>query len=58
MSQPDLFRPPRKPWNRNRMIGSKGPLEPKHFWARLAGMTAVTESHQRGSVQWVDGLSQ
>lgn len=33
MSQPDLFRLPRKPWNAVRMTGSKGPLKPKHIWA-------------------------
>ena len=33
MSQPDLFRLPRKPWNAGRMIGAKAPLKPKHIWA-------------------------
>lgn len=33
MSQPDLFRPPIKPWNAGRMIGPKAPLKPKHIWA-------------------------
>ena len=33
MSQPDLFRLPRKPWNVGRMIGAKAPFKPKHIWA-------------------------
>lgn len=33
MAQPDLFRPPRKPWNAGRLIGPKAPLKPKHIWA-------------------------
>ena len=33
MSQPDLFRIPRKPWNAGRMTGAKAPLKPKHIWA-------------------------
>ena len=33
MSQPDLFRLPRKPWNAGRMTGAKAPLKPKHIWA-------------------------
>jgi hypothetical protein len=33
MSQPDLFRMPRKPWNAGRMTGAKAPLKPKHIWA-------------------------
>jgi hypothetical protein len=33
MSQPDLFRPPIKPWNAGRMIGPKAPLKPKHIWS-------------------------
>ena len=33
MSQPDLFRLPKKPWNAGRLIGQKAPLKPKHVWA-------------------------
>ena len=33
MSQPDLFRPPSKPWNAGRLIGPKAPLKPKPIWA-------------------------
>lgn len=33
MSQPDLFRMPRKPWNAGRMTSAKAPLKPKHIWA-------------------------
>jgi integrase len=33
MSQPDLFRLPKKPWNAGRLIGQKAPLNPKHVWA-------------------------
>jgi hypothetical protein len=33
MSQPDLFRLPKKPWNAGRLIGPKAPLKPKHIWA-------------------------
>lgn len=33
ISQPDLFRLPRKPWNAGRMTGAKAPLKPKHIWA-------------------------
>jgi len=33
MSQPDLFRIPRKPWNAGRMTGAKAPLKPRHIWA-------------------------
>ncbi|PZU71833.1 MAG: integrase, partial [Brevundimonas sp.] len=33
MSQPDLFRLPRIPWNAGRMTGAKAPLKPKHIWA-------------------------
>lgn len=33
MSQLDLFRSPRAPWNVGRMIGAKAPLKPKHIWA-------------------------
>lgn len=33
MSQPDLFRTPRRPWNAGRIIGPKAPLKPKHIWA-------------------------
>ena len=33
MSQLDLFRLPRKPWNAGRMTGAKAPLKPKHIWA-------------------------
>ena len=33
MSQPDLFRTPRTPWNAGRLIGQKAPLKPKHVWA-------------------------
>lgn len=33
MSQLDLFRPRRTPWNVGRMIGAKAPLKPKHIWA-------------------------
>lgn len=30
MSQRDLFRLPKKPWNADRLIGQKAPLKPKH----------------------------
>lgn len=33
MSQPDLFRMPRKPWNAGRVTGAKAPLKLKHIWA-------------------------
>ena len=33
MSQLDLSRIPRKPWNAGRMTGAKAPLKPKHIWA-------------------------
>ncbi|WP_336980494.1 hypothetical protein [Brevundimonas nasdae] len=33
MSQPDLFRLPRKLWNAGRMTGAKAPLKPKHIRA-------------------------
>lgn len=33
MSQPDVFRMPRRPWNVGRIIGAKAPLKPKHIWA-------------------------
>lgn len=33
MSQPDLFRSPREPWNAGRMTGADAPLKPKHIWA-------------------------
>jgi hypothetical protein len=33
MSQPDLFRTPKRPWNAGRLIGPKAPLKPKHVWA-------------------------
>jgi hypothetical protein len=33
MSQPDLFRLPKKPRNAGRLIGPKAPLKPKHIWA-------------------------
>ena len=32
MSQTDLFRLPKKPWNAGRLIGPKAPLKPKHIW--------------------------
>lgn len=33
MTQSDLFRLPRKPWNAGRIVGAKSPLKPKHIWA-------------------------
>jgi hypothetical protein len=33
MSQPDLFRLTRTPWNAGRMTAAKAPLKPKHIWA-------------------------
>ena len=33
LSQFDLFRSPRAPWNVGRMIGAKAPLKPNHIWA-------------------------
>lgn len=33
MSQNDLFRLPKKPWNAGRLVGPKAPLKPKHIWA-------------------------
>lgn len=33
MSQPDLFRPSKRPWNAGRLMGPKAPLKPKHIWA-------------------------
>jgi len=36
MSQPDLFRMLRKPWNAGRLTGAKALLKPKHnLWGRL-----------------------
>jgi integrase len=33
MTQSDLFRLPRRPWNAGRIVGAKSPLKPKHIWA-------------------------
>ncbi len=33
MSQLDLFRTPRRPWNVGKLVGAKAPLKPKHIWA-------------------------
>lgn len=33
MSQPDLFRAPRRAWNADHIIGAKPPLKAKHVWA-------------------------
>jgi len=33
MSQPDLFRTPKRPWNAGRIIGPKAPLKSKHIWS-------------------------
>ena len=33
MSQPDLFRIARRPWNAGRVIGPKAPLKPRHIWS-------------------------
>ena len=41
MSQPDLFRLPRKPWNAGRMTGAKAPLKPKHIWANRQHLKSV-----------------
>jgi site-specific recombinase XerC len=46
MSQPDLFRPPRQPWNAGRMTGAKAPLKPRHIWAirqQLKSLGAVRD---------------
>lgn len=33
MTQPDLFRSPRPPWNVGCVVGAKPPLKPRHVWA-------------------------
>lgn len=33
VTQRDLFRPSKTPWNARRIIGAKPPLKPKHVWA-------------------------
>ena len=42
MSQTDLFRLPKKPWNAGRLIGPKAPLKPKHIWAIRQQLKAAT----------------
>ena len=33
MAQTDLFKFPKRPWNRGVIVGPKAPLKPKHIWA-------------------------
>jgi hypothetical protein len=33
MVQQDLFRSPARPWNSDRIIGTKPPFKPQHVWA-------------------------